>query len=174
MIAWLDYFSVMKLTYSNLQPRPRVLKAVTGIGLKEFALLITPFTNAWESHNRKWTLEGKRRQRSFKFRENNSFQCIEDMIIFILYNYKANPTQELLGVTFNLTQPKVSLWIKALEPILIDCLKKLKLVPVRDSDSLNHELVESVTVILDGTERPVRRPKYDQREFFSGKKRDIR
>lgn len=96
------------------------------------------------------------------------------MMIFILYNYKAYPTQELLGVTFNLTQPKTSLWIKALEPILMQSLKKLNLIPVRDSVALNRELVESVTVILDGSERPVRRPKYDQREFFSGKKRDIR
>lgn len=164
----------MKLTYSNLKPRPRVLKAVTGIGLKEFSLLVTPFSNAWESHNRKWTLEGKPRQRNFKFRKNNSFKCTEDMMIFILYNYKAYPTQELLGVTFNLTQPKTSLWIKALEPILMQSLKKLNLIPVRDSVALNRELVESVTVILDGSERPVRRPKYDQREFFSGKKRDIR
>lgn len=164
----------MKLTYSNLKPRPRVLKAVTGIGLKEFALLITPFSNAWEIHNRKWTLEGKTRQRNFKFRENNSFQSIEDMMIFILYHYKAKPTQELLGVTFNLTQPKASLWISTLEPILMQSLKKLNLVPVRDSAALNHELVESVTVILDGSERPVRRPKYDQKEFFSGKKRGTR
>ena len=53
-------------------------------------------------------------------------------------------------------------------------LKKLNLVPVRDSVAFNHEPVGSVTVILDGSERPVRRPKYDQKEFFSEKKRGIR
>lgn len=164
----------MKLNYTTLKSRPRLLKAATGIGQKEFAMLTDPFTQAWEVRQRKYTLEGKVRQRGAGQRKNNTFKCTEDLMIFILHHYKANPTQEMMGLTFNLPQPKVWLWIKALEPILLQSLKKLNLVPVRDSISLNHGLIDSVTVILDGSERPVRRPKYDQKEFFSGKKRGTR
>ena len=164
----------MELTYSNLKSRPRVLKAVTGIGQTEFSLLSQPFAQAWEAHHRKYTLEGKPRERLPGPRKNNTFKCTEDLMIFILYHYRANPTQELMGITFNLSQPKVWLWIQALEPILLQSLKKLKLLPVRDSAALNELLIDSVTVIMDGSERPVRRPKYEQKEFYSGKKRNIR
>ena len=53
----------MKLTYLNLKSRPRVtqsekregytrvLNAFTGIGLKDFVLLITPFSTTWELRN---------------------------------------------------------------------------------------------------------------------------
>lgn len=164
----------MELNYSNLKIRPRLLKAATGLGPKEFTLLIGSFAQAWEARNGKYTLEGKVRQRGAGPRKNNTFKCTEDLMLFILHHYKANPTQEMMGLIFNLPQPKVWLWIKALEPILLQSLKKLNLVPVRDSVSLHHGLIDSVTVILDGSERPIRRPKYEQKEFFSGKKRDIR
>jgi hypothetical protein len=90
-----------------------------------------------------------------------------------LYDYRHNPTQDFIGIHFNLTQPKVAMWIKVLEPILLESLERLKLVPVRDSQKLNNRLIESVTILMDGTERPINRPKYDQKEYYSGKKSNI-
>jgi hypothetical protein len=55
------------------------------------------------------------------------------MMVFILYDYRHNPTQEFMGLHFGLSQPKVAMWIKVLEPILLTSLEKLKLVPARES-----------------------------------------
>ena len=45
---------------------------------------------------------------------------------------------------------------------------------IRANTDAKFEEIKSVTVILDGSKRPVRPPKYDQKEFFSEKKRGIR
>lgn len=96
------------------------------------------------------------------------------MLILILYDYRHNATQELMGLHFELSQSKVATWLKVLEPILEDSLKELGLMPQRDSEGMNERLIESVTVLLDGSERPINRPLYDQKEYYSGKKNNIR
>lgn len=164
----------MKLNYKRLKEKSSLIKSATGLSLKEFDCLVPTFEISWNSHISKYTFEGKKRNRSRTVRKNSTFKCIEDMLIFILYDYRHNPTQDFMGLHFGLTQPKVAAWIKILDPLLLASLKKLNLIPVRDSDKLDDRLIESVTVLLDGSERPINRPKYEQQEFFSGKKTNIR
>lgn len=163
----------MKLSYKNLKIKPSRIKSATGLTLKEFDYLNPTFEEVWADYISKFTFEGKIRERSRKLRKNSTFKCVEDMLIFILYDYRHNPTQDFMGLHFRMTQPKVAAWIKVLEPILLQSLKRLDLVPVRDSESLNDLLFDSVTILLDGSERPINRPKYDQKEFYSGKKSNI-
>jgi hypothetical protein len=160
----------MKLSYANLKIKPSRIKSATGLSLKEFDSLCPTFEEVWDDHISQYTFEGKKRERSRKIRKNNTFKHVEDMLIFILYDYRHNPTQDFMGLHFRMTQPKVAMWIKVLEPLLLQSLKRLDLVPVRDSDALDALLIDSVTILLDGSERPVNRPKYDQKEFYSGKK----
>lgn len=160
----------MKLNYQKLKVKSSLIKSATGLNLKEFDYLATPFEKKWESYISRYTFEGKKRVRARTIRVNSTFKCIEDMLIFILYDYRHNPTQEFMVLHFELTQPKVAIWIKALEPILLKSLEELRLVPERDNTGLNQRLIESVTVLFDGTERPVNRPLYDQQEYYSGKK----
>ena len=162
----------MKLNYKNLRKKSSLLKAATGLSLKEFDFLKASFEKSWLKYIGQYTFEGLKRERTRTVRVNSKFKCTEDMMIFILYDYRHNPTQEFMGLHFDLQQSKVAMWIKVLEPILEKSLKQLGLVPVRESESLNDRLVNSVTVLLDGSERPVNRPKYDQQEFYSGKKRN--
>lgn len=162
----------MRLDYKNLKKKSSLLKSATGLSLKEFDLLKPPFEKSWLNYINRYTFEGKKRERKRAVRADNTFPCIEDMMIFILYDYRHNPTQEFMGLHFDLPQPKVAMWIKVLEPVLGKSLKQMGLVPTRESDSLNERLVNSVTILLDGSERVVNRPKYDQEEFYSGKKRN--
>lgn len=162
----------MKLDYAHLNKKSRLLKSATGLNTKEFDLLKPSFEKTWLQRISHYTFEGKKRERARTIRVNSTFKCTEDMMIFILYDYRHNPTQEFMGLHFDLTQPKVAMWIKVLEPVLLKSLKQLGLVPARESETLNERLINSVTVLLDGSERPVNRPKYDQKEFYSGKKRD--
>jgi hypothetical protein len=160
----------MDLSYKNLKIKSSLIKSATGLSLKDFDFLLPTFEDCWNSYICLHTFEGKPRIRGRTIRENSTFKQVADMLIFILYDYRHNPTQEFMGLHFSLSQPKVAMWIKVLEPILLESLKKLKLVPVRESDKMDHRIIESVTVLLDGSERPVNRPKYDQQEYYSGKK----
>lgn len=160
----------MKLDYKNLKVKSSLIKSATGLSLKEFDYLVPCFEKRWHEYISRYTFEGKKRQRARTIRSNSTFRCTEDMLILILYDYRHNPTQEFMGLHFDLTQPKVAAWIKVLDPILEKSLKELGLTPERDNDGLNDRLIESVTVLFDGSERPINRPLYDQKEYYSGKK----
>jgi hypothetical protein len=163
----------MELSYKNLKVKSSLIKSATGLSLKEFDYLISAFEEAWNKFIDKYTFEGKPRIRMRGSRKNNTFKRVEDLMIFILYDYRHNPTQEFIGLHFRLPQPKVAMWIKVLEPILQESLERLKMTPIRESHKLNDRLIESVTILLDGSERPINRPKYDQNEYYSGKKSNI-
>jgi hypothetical protein len=164
----------MKLTYATLKTKSSLLKSATGLSLKEFDYLLLTFIENWQSYNKRFTFEGKPRERARKYRKNSTFKDDADLLIFILYDYRHNPTQEFMGLHFNMTQPKVAAWLKVLDPLLERSLKKLNLTPLRDNVGLNERLIESVTVLFDGSERPINRPLYDQKEFYSGKKNNTR
>jgi hypothetical protein len=154
----------MKINYETLKAKSSLIKSATGLSLKEFDFLVEPFKKRWKNHISRYTFEGKKRERARTVRKNSTFKSTEDMLIFILYDYRHNPTQDFMSLHFELTQPKVAAWIKILEPILEDSLRELKLIPKRDSQGLNDRLIESVTVILDGSERPINRPLHEQKE----------
>ncbi len=160
----------MKLNYQKLKAKSSLLKSATGLSLKEFDYLVLSFDRKWSYYISRYTFEGMERQRKRTIRKNSTFKSSEDMLIFILYDYRHNPTQDFMGLHFELTQPKVAMWIKVLEPILEESLKELNLLPERDTVGMNERMVESVTVLFDGTERPINRPLYDQKEYYSGKK----
>jgi hypothetical protein len=163
----------MELSYENIKIKSSRVKSATGLSKEEFEHLLPAFKQEWDKHIEKYTFEGKPRMRVRKVRKNNTFKSVEDMLVFILYDYRHNPTQDFMSLHFNLSQPKVAMWIKVLEPILEKSLGKLKLLPARESVKLNERLIESVTILLDGSERPINRPKYDQKEYYSGKKSNI-
>lgn len=163
----------MNLRYKKLKSKSSLLKSATGLNLKEFEYLVPVFKEEWDIYISKYTFEGQTRIRKRTVKKNSTFKCVDDMLIFILYDYRHNPTQEFMGLHFELTQPKVAMWIRVLEPILLNSLGKLKLLPERESEKLNAHLIESVTILLDGSERPINRPKYDQKEYYSGKKNNI-
>lgn len=164
----------MKLNYKKLREKSSLMKSATGLSIEEFDCLFPSFEKSWKKYMSEYTFEGKRRIRARNERKNSTFKMEEDMLIFILYDYRHNPTQEFMGLHFNMPQPKVAMWLKVLEPILVKSLDKLGLVPARSTEQLNERLVNSVTVLLDGTERPINRPKYEQEDYYSGKKRTTR
>ena len=164
----------MKLTYKRLKAKPSNLKSACGLTLQQFNFLVPAFEVAWNKRNSLYTFEGKPRLRARKARKNNTFESVEDMLIFILYDYRHNPTQDFMALHFDMLQPKVATWLKVLEPLLVSALESMKLIPQRTNEGLDERLLDSVTVLLDGSERPINRPKYEQQEYFSGKKNIIR
>ena len=76
----------MKLNYENLQDKSSLVKSATGLSLKEFDYLLPRFDERWHDYHRRYTFEGKKRQRARKPGKNSTFKCSEDMLIFILYD----------------------------------------------------------------------------------------
>ena len=71
-----------------------------------------------------------------------------------------------------MTQPQCNVWIHLLIKILNKTLKRLNELPTRKSGQLEELLLQTDTIYLDGTERPIQRSKDNetQKEFYSGKK----
>lgn len=49
-------------------------------------------------------------------------------------------------------------------------LYKLGLTPQRNNEGMNNRMIESVTLLFDGSERSIKRLLYAQKEYYSGKK----
>src|SRR5271165_5990058 len=104
----------MKINYETLKDKSRLMKSATGLNLKEFDLLMPTFEKGWQRYISRYTFEGKKRQRAWKPRKNSRFKRTEDLLILILYDYRHNETQELMGLHFEKSQAKVASWIKIL------------------------------------------------------------
>jgi hypothetical protein len=72
-------------------------------------------------------------------------------------------------VSLSITSIPVACWIKALELILLDCLSRLKLTPVRENDKLDSRLIPSVALLLDGCERLINRQSMITTKIMVGK-----
>lgn len=162
----------MKLTYDKIKNKPQVLISLTTLRREEFEELSEFFEQSWTNYMRQYTLEGKPRNRKASIRSDTVLCTAEDRLLFILYHLKSNAIQELIGITFEMTQAQVSLRIKLLSKLLRDALDKQGFLPVRKTEQLKKELSKEATVLLDATEREIQRPadKEVQKEYYSGKK----
>ena len=165
----------MKLTYEKIKNKPKVLISLTTLGREEFEELSEFFEQSWLNYIKQYTLEGKRRNRIARLRSNTTFRKAEDRLLFILYHLKGNSIQQLIGITFEMTQTQVSVWIKLLSKLLRDALDRQGFLPVRKTEQLKKALEKETTIVLDATERKIQRPAdYEvQKEYYSGKKRII-
>jgi hypothetical protein len=162
----------MKLTYKKIKDKPEVLISLTTLRREEFEVLSEFFEQTWQEYIGQYTLEGKPRNRSASIRSNTTLRTAEDRLLFILYHLKGNAIQQLMGITFEMTQAQVSLWIKLLSKLLRDSLEKQGYLPKRKVEQLKKALEKESTVLLDATEREIQRPADNevQKEYYSGKK----
>lgn len=90
--------------------------------------------------------------------------------------FQCYPIQEVAAFLFGMSQPQVCRWIRRLTPLVNAALGRELLLPARrpaDLEKLLAEVPELRLLMVDGTERPVRRSKdKDQpRKDYSGKKK---
>lgn len=149
--------------------------ALTSLRLPEFMLLLVEFAPLWRAHSQRYDLHGNLRKIP-KFSEDQrcSLQGDEEKLFFILRYLKTNPLQEDYGSTYDMSQGKVSQWVKVLTELVREALARMKQLPARCADKLYAVLLTLVRCVLfiDATERGVPRPDdYEcQKELYSGKK----
>ena len=147
--------------------------ALTGLTLEEFRNLAIEFAKDWTDYHERYTLEGKPRERRLSKQEAGPLPTIEDKLLFICSYLKTYPIQELHAAIFDMEQSHTNLWIHRLAEFLFKTLDRLRHVPGRNAQALEHLLQGSERLYLDGTERPVQRKSdyEEQKKDFSGKKK---
>jgi hypothetical protein len=155
------------MNFENTSKTPREFLALTGLERGEFSKLLPYFKKMLSQSKR--TLEGKERQKQCVNYSNSPLPSHEDKLFFILVYFKQYPTQSFMGTSFGMSQPKANLWIHFLSPVLQNTLSSSQLSPSRNSNELLNE--DGSLFSHDGTERPIQRPKKEQRTYYSGKKK---
>ena len=151
----------------------RLLRALTGLNRKAFDQLCEVFEGVYEESSASDT---KPRKRARGGGRKARLSTMELKLFFILFYFKCYPTFDVLSWLFEMERGRANRWVHRLQGILEKALDKKMVLPERKLESIEQFLAkfpEVREVILDGTERPVQRPKdaEKQKEHYSGKKK---
>lgn len=97
-------------------------------------------------------------------------------LFFILFYFKCYPTFDMAGVLFDLHRSRAHRWMLRLQPLLESALGQKMALPERKLQSIEEFITRfpsATEVMIDGTERPIQRPKDHQKQknHYSGKKK---
>ena len=162
------------ISLSQAKRSDRLMKATTSLTVAEFEALAQQFAPLWEGLQAEQTAEGTPRQRQPGGGRKGALATAELKLFFILFYYKAYPTQDLMGLLFGFTQGQVSDWVRRLTAAVGRLLPLHK--PARQVRDLRDLLAREPAlqeVIIDGTERRLPRPTHAgrQRRYYSGRKK---
>lgn len=164
----------MRMNYAELAHRSRLLQSLTGLNTIEFEGLLTSFESAWAQFAKE-TFADKPRKRAVGGGRKAELSVIEDKLLFILVYFRQYPTQEVQGYLFGIGQAQANDWIHRLTGLLNQALGEEQQLPERRPAKLSEVLAAcpELTFMIDGTERPINRPKDKdkQKKFYSGKKK---
>lgn len=152
----------------------RSMLSLTSLTAAEFFQLLIPFDELWQGYHAHYDLKGERR-RIQKFYEHGlmSLKGSLDKLFFVLVYLKQNPLQAYHGFCFEMSQGKVSQWLKVLLPILEQALHRLQLLPSREPAHLymSLRLLAGQVLLMDATERQLPRSTTWERQKheYSGK-----
>ena len=151
-----------------------MLRCMTGLNLAGFMVLLADFSAAYRAdvaqRDERRTEPRKRRRGGG---QKGALPRIEDKLLFILFYFRLYPVQMAQGFLFGMGQPQANAWIHRLTPILNGALDYEMQLPARQAKAIMQVLAAcpGLEFILDGTERPIRRPKdkHRQQQTYSGK-----
>jgi DDE superfamily endonuclease/Helix-turn-helix of DDE superfamily endonuclease len=164
----------MKLSYGELEGKPRILQSLTGLKPEEFEILLESFGTAWEDFVSE-TFQHEGRKRAYGAGRKPQLKQLEDKLLFILVYFRLYPTQAVQGFLFGMGQAQANEWVHRLTGVLNRALGYEQQLPEREPAKLEAVLSRcpSLEFMIDGTERPINRPqdKTDRKRYYSGKKK---
>jgi len=177
--AWTMVLRNYMINIKRIFKDNRLMRATTGLSIKGFDSLAPKFSKALYEIQFQQYEEGIRagtRQRKPGAGAKGRLKTMQLKLFFILMYFKAYPTMDVMGLFFDLDRANVKHQIDNLTPILESALGKTLSLPKRKIRSLQEffELIpEAKDLFIDGTERPVQRPKDQkkQKQNYSGKKK---
>lgn len=161
------------LNLERILNQDRLLRAMTGLNRQAFDALLPSFSRAYQESLLKPENERKRAAGGGR---KATLGTMAEKQMYILMYCKCYPTFDLLSVLFDFDRSCAHDWVHRLLPILECALGFKQALPERKLRSVEEFLTrfpEVKEVIVDGTERPVQRPKdpEKQKEHYSGKKK---
>jgi len=164
------------ITFEKLRPQTSVFQCLTGLTVKAFQDLLPAFERAYHDmldqrdHDRPTA-----RQRQRGGGRKGALVSREDKLLFMLVYFRFYPVQVVQGFLFGMGQAQANEWIQRLTPLLQATLGYQQQLPARQSKAISAVLAQcpGLEFIIDGSERPIRRPKSAerQRSHYSGKKK---
>ena len=157
------------------QANYRFMLSLTSLKVQEFFELLSHFDLLWQRYHGHHDLQGRHR-RIEKSAEHASMSLkgSTKKLFFALIYLKNNPLQCYHALAFNMSQGKVSQWLKVLLPLVEEALARARQLPARTPGNLylSLRLLSGQVLLLDATERPVPRSvgAERQRHEYSGKK----
>lgn len=153
----------------------RVSKALTGLRVAEFENLEPVFEACLVAHRHK--LKPKRK-RKIGGGQKGSLRTVGEKLCFVLMYLKIYPTYDVMGVLTDRERSKCCESIQLLLPALEMALGRKQALPERKITSVEDFVrlfPEVKDVFIDGTERPVQKPKKIKRrnKLYSGKKKAV-
>lgn len=164
------------IKYAELAKNAKLFQSFTGLRIEAFQELLPAFEEAYDDDlayrdNQK----EKPRQRQRGGGRSSQIPESADKLVFILVYFRFYPVQVLQGFLFGLSQPQASDWIHRLTAILNAALGHEQQLPARQARDIETILsaCPELEFMIDGTERPIRRPKgaEQQKAKYSGKKK---
>lgn len=160
----------------------RQMQALTGLSQAQFDHLLLAFRDRYQGSQQKAYeagVESGTRRRKPGGGSKGKLPTIADKLLFLLYYYKVYPTFDVLGTQFEMARSKANENLHKLSPILYDSLVQLELMPYRElttPEELKAALQGGDRLLIDATERAYHRSQdtATQREYYSGKKNNIR
>ncbi|MDA2922113.1 transposase [Patescibacteria group bacterium AH-259-L07] len=167
------------ININRLFKNNRLMRAITGLSIAGFQNLCEVFARALVEDQEKRYRNGLKtgtRQRQPGGGSKGKLNTIELKVLFILLYFKCYPTMDMQGFWFNLDRANVKRNVDKLTPLLETSLGKSLSLPKRKIRSMEEFLQlfpEAKDLFIDGTERPIQRPKnyQKQKQYYSGKKK---
>jgi len=146
----------------RLRRSPNAFRQLTGITPPVFDRLLADLTPRYERADAKRKDRPGRRRRPGAGRKHAL--DLADRLLMLLIYYRTYTTHAFLGFLFGVDDSAVGRNINPLQPLLAGIFR----IPERRIELDPEEIRE---LFFDATERPTRRPKEGQREYYSGKKK---
>ena len=110
-------------------------------------------------------ISDEKRRNPITRRGANYKVCLEDRLLLTLSYLRDYPTFLVLGKMFDISESQANKNYHSILDILV------KVVHVSNRKELLNE--DLVAIVIDVTEQPIERPIVHQKEYYSGKKKDI-
>ena len=154
----------------------RLMHALTGMSRAEFTALVPEFERVWEVVRTRDYQRNPNRTRTSGAGRKGFTKTIAEKLFFILLYYKCYPTYDVLGFFYDCDRSNACRKQQHLSPLLERTLKRKLVLPrrqLRNVEEFLKAFPEAREVFIDGTERPIQRPKNAERQRadYSGKKK---
>lgn len=164
------------MSVESVLTHDRLCRAMTGCTPPEFRALVPEF--ARQLHSRAWDAyqANPHRQRQPGGGRKLFAPTPEEQLFFLLVYFRTYPTFDVLGFLYDRDRSRPCVAVHALTPVLEATLGEKLVLPKRQIRSVKEffeAFPEAKEVFLDGTERPIQRPKDPARQtaHYSGKKK---